>query len=77
MLPFGGEKPFAFLEDLEDEQLIMVLRKEPESVLAVIFSYLDPSKASVVLESLHPDVQRSLVKRMALMKRRLPRLYVP
>ncbi len=72
VLPFGGEKPFAFLEDLEDEQLIMVLRKESEAVLAVIFSYLDPSKASVVLESLHPEVQKSLVKRMAVMRRVAP-----
>ncbi len=72
VLPFGGEKPFAFLEDLEDEQIIMVLRKESVPVLAVVFSYLDPAKASVVLETLHPDLQKELVSRMAGMKRVAP-----
>lgn len=72
VLPFGGEKPFSFLEDLENEQLIMVLRKESAAVLAIIFSFLNPSKASVVLESLHPDMQKQIVHRMAGMKRVAP-----
>ncbi|RKX94252.1 MAG: flagellar motor switch protein FliG [Spirochaetes bacterium] len=72
VLPFGGEKPFAFLEDLENEQLIMVLRKESAAVLAIIFSYLDPLKASVILEALHPDVQKQIVLRMSGMKRVAP-----
>ncbi len=72
VLPFGGEKPFAFLEDLENEQLIMVLRKESVSVLAVVCSYLDPAKASVVLETLHPDMQKELITRMAGIRRIAP-----
>lgn len=72
VLPFGGEKPFAFLEDLENEQLIMVLRKESVPVLAVIFNYLNPVKASVVLETLHPDMQKELISRMAGMRRVAP-----
>jgi len=72
VLPFGGEKPFAFLEDLENEQLIMVLRKESVPVMAVIFNYLNPVKASVVLETLHPDMQKELISRMAGMRRVAP-----
>ncbi len=72
VLPFGGEKPFAFLEDLENEQLIMVLRKESVSVLAVVCMYLDPVKASVVLETLHPEMQKELVTRMAGIRRVAP-----
>ncbi len=72
VLPFGGEKPFSFLEDLENEQLIMVLRKESVAVLAVIFSYIDPVRASVVLEALHPDVQKQIVLRMSGLKKVAP-----
>ncbi len=72
VLPFGGEKPFSFLEDLENEQLIMVLRKESVSVLAVVCTYLDPAKASVILETLHPDMQKELVTRMAGIRRIAP-----
>lgn len=65
VIPFNGEKPFSFLEDLEYQQLIMILRKEPVHVLTVILSFLDPVKASKVLESMTPLVQISLVTRMA------------
>lgn len=72
VIPFNGEKPFAFLEDLEYQQLIMILRKEPVHVLTVILSFLDPVKASKVLESMTPDVQTALVTRMAGMEKVAP-----
>ena len=72
VIPFNGEKPFAFLEDLEYQQLIMILRKEPVHVLTVILSFLDPVKASKVLESMAPDVQTALVTRMAGMEKVAP-----
>lgn len=72
VIPFNGEKPFAFLEDLEYQQLIMILRKEPVHVLTVILSFLDPVKASKVLESLSPEVQTTLVTRMAGMEKVAP-----
>lgn len=65
VIPFNGEKPFAFLEDLEFQQLTMILRKEPVHVLTVILSFLDAGKASKILESLPPDDQTTLVARMA------------
>ena len=72
VIPFNGEKPFAFLEDLEFQQLIMILRKEPVHVLTVILSFLDPVKSSKILESLAPDVQTSLIARMASMEKVAP-----
>ena len=74
VIPFNGEKPFAFLEDLEYQQLIMILRKEPVHVLTVILSFLDPVKSSKVLESMTPEVQTSLVTRMAGMQKVAPEI---
>ncbi|MEA1912003.1 MAG: FliG C-terminal domain-containing protein, partial [Spirochaetota bacterium] len=72
VIPFNGEKPFSFLEDLEYQQLIMILRKEPVHVLTIILSFLDPVRASKVLESMSPAVQTSLVARMAGMEKVAP-----
>ncbi len=72
VIPFNGEKPFAFLEDLEYQQLIMILRKEPVHVLTVILSFLDPVKASKVLESMTPEVQTLIITRMAVMEKVAP-----
>ncbi|MDA3940730.1 MAG: flagellar motor switch protein FliG [Spirochaetia bacterium] len=72
VIPFNGEKPFSFLEDLEFQQLIMILRKEPVHVLTVILSFLDPVKSSKVLESMSPEVQTSLITRMAGMEKVAP-----
>ena len=72
VIPFNGEKPFAFLEDLEFQQLTMILRKEPVHVLTVILSFLDTAKASKILESLPPDIQTTLVTRMAGMQKVAP-----
>ncbi len=72
VIPFNGGKPFAFLEDLEFQQLTMILRKEPVHVLTVILSFLDAGKASKILESLSPDIQTALVTRMAGMQKVAP-----
>ncbi len=74
VIPFNGEKPFAFLEDLEFQQLIMILRKEPVHVLTVILSFLDPVKSSKVLESMTPDIQTALITRMASMEKVSPEI---
>jgi flagellar motor switch protein FliG len=72
VIPFNGEKPFSFLEDLEFQQLIMILRKEPVEVLTVILSFLDPPKASKVLETLPAEIQTTLITRMAGMHKIAP-----
>ncbi|MCK5199335.1 MAG: flagellar motor switch protein FliG, partial [Spirochaetales bacterium] len=72
VIPFNGEKPFAFLEDLEFQQLTMILRKEPVHVLTVILSFLDAVKASKILETLPTEVQTVLVARMAGMEKVAP-----
>ncbi len=58
-------KPFRFLNDFEPRDLLMILKQESPQVLAVIMPYLEPARASGLLE-LMPDSQRvEVVKRIA------------
>lgn len=64
-VPEASPKPFGFLDDLTFTQLANLLRKENPTTLALVMSYIDPSHASRLLESL-PDNERSaIVLRMA------------
>src|SRR6056297_132872 len=65
--PYSGNRPFAFLNDMDYQQIMLLLRKEPVHVMSIVLSYLVPNKASQVLESLPPEVQQQAVKRMARM----------
>lgn len=58
-------KPFRFLNDFEPKDLLLILKQESPQVLAVIMPYLEPARASGLLE-LMPDSQRvEVVKRIA------------
>jgi len=57
--------PFAFLMDLDLEQVKALLREESPAVLAVIIPHLSPERGAQVLDSLAPEVQIRVVQRMA------------
>lgn len=63
--PFAGRRPFSFLNELEFQQIMLLLRKEPVHVMSIVISYLRTDKASQVLESLPPDSQALIVRRIA------------
>lgn len=65
--PYSGDRPFAFLNDIDYQQIMLLLRKEPVHVMSIVLAYLVPNKASQVLESLPPDLQQQTVKRIARM----------
>lgn len=64
-LPAARHKPFDFLEDVESEQLIQLLKNEPPSVLSTVLPFLEPAKAGAVLAALDSTVQKQTVKRIA------------
>lgn len=68
-VPYGGNKPFAFLNDYEFQQILMILKKEPPGVLGIVLQYLEPQTSSKILESLPPDVQRDTVRHIAGMEK--------
>jgi len=63
--PYAEGRPFSFLNDLEFQQIMLLLRKEPVHVMSIVISYLEPSKASQVLESLPPESQALIVRRIS------------
>ncbi|MDR1893529.1 MAG: flagellar motor switch protein FliG [Spirochaetales bacterium] len=64
-LPFDGATPFAFLDDLEYNQIETLLKNESPQVLSLILSYLDPKKASLIVENMEAPVRLSVVRRLA------------
>lgn len=76
VLPLGTENPFDFLDDLESQQLYMLLKKEPASIISVILPQIDAAKASQLLESLNPELQKDIVRRIAKMKKVSPEALV-
>ena len=65
VLPFDGGRPFTFLNELEHNQIALLLRKESPRVLALVLGYVDPKKASLVLEGLESSLRLEVVQRMA------------
>ncbi len=71
-VPIEIDNPFDFLDDLDFQQILMLLKREPPPVVSSILPYLEPRKASEVLEALPPESQMKVVKRIAKMDRVSP-----
>ena len=71
-LPFGGEIPFAFLNDLEYPQIASLLKEETPRVISLVLSHLTPQKASRILEELLPDDRKEVIHRMARREKIVP-----
>lgn len=57
--------PFSFLNDLEFDQLIMLLKDESSQVIALILRYLDPALSSKVLNVIDRKLSTAIIKRIA------------
>ena len=71
-VPIEIDNPFDFLDDLDFQQILMLLKREPPPVIATIIPYVAPGKASEVLEALPPETQMKVVRRVARMERIAP-----
>jgi flagellar motor switch protein FliG len=60
-----SQRPFKFMDDYDGRQLHLILKDESPQVLSVIVPYLDPKKASALIELLQPELRVELVKRIA------------
>jgi flagellar motor switch protein FliG len=63
--PEAEDSPFAFLQDLDFAQVMMVLKEEKAPVYAMILPQIDPKLASKVLEATTPETQKEIIRRMA------------
>jgi len=59
------EGPFSFLNDLNFDQLILILKGESAQVIALVLRYLDPALSSRVISHLDKKIGASVVKRIA------------
>lgn len=64
-VPEELEGPFSFLNDLEFEQLIMLLKEESAQVISLVLRYLDPSLASEVLKNIDKKLSTAIIRRIA------------
>ena len=67
VLPFGGDKPFAFLEEYEAHQIASLLKKESIRVVSVVLRFLTPRKSSAVLQALPVSQRVEALRRMGRM----------
>jgi len=58
-------KPFRFLDDFEPQALAVILKQESPQVFAVILPYLEPKRASGLIELLPEEQRIEIVKRIA------------
>ncbi|MBB6480248.1 flagellar motor switch protein FliG [Spirochaeta isovalerica] len=59
------EGPFSFLNDLNFDQLILLLKDESPQVVALVLRYLDPALSSRVISHLDRRIGAAVIKRIA------------
>ena len=65
VLPFGGRKPFDFLDELQPEQILMILKNEPPYVMSIVFSFLKPEQSSKIISKLPKESRKEILLRIA------------
>ncbi|MBE7413200.1 MAG: flagellar motor switch protein FliG [Leptospiraceae bacterium] len=65
-------RPFDFIRRTDPAQLLNFIQSEHPQTIALILSYLDPTKASSILSSLPHTIQAEVAKRIAEMDRVSP-----
>jgi len=67
-------RPFDFIQRTEAGQILNFIQNEHPQTIALILSYLKPSKASAILSELSQEKQADVAKRIALMDRTSPEI---
>ncbi|MBR4373332.1 MAG: flagellar motor switch protein FliG [Treponema sp.] len=65
-------RPFDVIRRTDPTHLINFIQQEHPQTIALILAYLEPNKASVILQSLNEDTQAEVAKRLANMDRTSP-----
>ena len=67
-------QPFEAARTADPTQLATLIQNEHPQTVALILAYLQPNKAAVILQSMTPDTQVEIAKRLALMDRTSPEI---
>jgi len=65
-------KPFDFIRRTDPAHLLNFIQQEHPQTMAVVLSYLEPNKASVILQNLPCELQSEVLRRIACMDRVSP-----
>ena len=57
--------PFKFLAKVSNESILYAIQNEHPQTMAVIMSFLSPAQAAYIIDSLPPERQLAVIKRMA------------
>ncbi|MFH2114943.1 MAG: hypothetical protein ABIJ86_10610, partial [Spirochaetota bacterium] len=67
-----SNRPFAFLNDFDARQLIVLLKDESPQVMAMILPHLQPKLASSIISELPKEARTDVVRRIARLDRMAP-----
>ncbi len=67
-------RPFEAARTADPSQLATLIQNEHPQTICLILAYLQPDKAAMILQSLPPDTQTEIAKRLALMDRTSPEI---
>lgn len=62
------ESNFKFLNDLEDEELLHLLKDEQPQIIALVIKFITPKKGGMILKNLAPDKSKEIGLRLVKMK---------
>ena len=65
-------RPFDFIRRTDPAHLLNFIQQEHPQTIALILAYLEPAKASVILQNLPNEVQSDVARRIATMDRTSP-----
>ncbi|MDR2467588.1 MAG: flagellar motor switch protein FliG [Spirochaetaceae bacterium] len=65
-------RPFDFIRRTDPSHLLNFIQQELPQTIALILAYLEPNKASVILQNLPHEVQAEVARRIAIMDRTSP-----
>jgi flagellar motor switch protein FliG len=65
-------RPFDFIRRTDPAHLLNFIQQELPQTIALILAYLEPNKASVILQNLPSEVQSDVARRIAIMDRTSP-----
>jgi len=65
-------RPFDFIRRTDPGHLLNFIQQEHPQTIALILAYLEPNKASIILQSLPHEIQSDVARRIATMDRTSP-----
>jgi len=69
-----SDRPFDFVGRADPNRLLLFIQQEHPQVIALVLSYLEPYKSSIILKNLPDEVQSEVSRRIALMDRVSPEI---